>query len=54
MSYRLSPPPFLLDLNCRLAIYFQVYPKDTLEAVKKEKGFLEREFFNPSAERKWP
>lgn len=45
MSYSLSPPPFLLDLSCRLAVYFQVYPKDTLDVVKKEKDLLEREFF---------
>lgn len=45
MYYSPSPSPFLLDRTHRLVIYLQVYPKNILEAVKKEKDFLEREFF---------
>jgi len=47
MYYCPSPSPFPFDLTRRLATYFQIYPKNILEAVeeKKEKDFLETEFF---------
>lgn len=54
MYYSPSPSPFLLDRTHRLVIYLQVYPKNILEAVKKEKDFLEREFFVSLCKKKQP